>query len=185
MNLELWQNKPWITIKFRKDFGKDILVAKEGPPKFRLIPKLLKNGYGEKVAVGFNIDFEDGRMLENWGSLQFTPRGTEPPKSLAYKLPPYADEYETLYSDALDPIVTALYAADSRVERLEAKLPLFLNRCADSKRQMTLDRVRMVYLENAVDGPDPDLVVVVFSWADGFKVMQNGVGSGPPRNVDP
>jgi hypothetical protein len=50
---------------------------------------------------------------------------------------------------------------------------------------MTVDRVRMVYLENAVSGLNPNLVLIVFSYSDGFRTMQNGVGTGPPRETGP
>jgi hypothetical protein len=78
-----------------------------------------------------------------------------------------------------------MQAEKTNIERLEARIPMFLSRCSESKRQLTVDRVRMVYLNDAVDGKEPNLVVMTFSYADGFKVMQNGIGSGPPRDAGP
>ncbi len=39
----------------------------------------------------------------------------------------------------------------------------------------------MVYLVNAVEGDNPNLVLIVFSYYSGYQVRQNGAGSGPPR----
>ena len=65
-------------------------------------------------------------------------------------------------------------------ERLEAYLPLFIDHSPESKRQPTIDRVRMVYLKNAVAAPNPNLVLIVFSYYSGYQIRQNGAGSGPP-----
>jgi hypothetical protein len=186
MDLSNWLSTPRVAIDFRADSGKDLLVAtKDRQPEFRLMPRYLTNGYGEETVVQFSLTFEEGRMLPNWEELQFIPRGSEPVPALSRKLPPYTPKEERLYSDVLDPLVTALSARDTRMERLEARLPLFMNRCAESRRRLTIDRVRMVYLENAVSALNPNLVVIVFSWADGYRVMQNGAGTGPPREVGP
>jgi hypothetical protein len=195
MDLSNWLNTPRVSIDFRADYGKELLKATgERKPEFRLMPKYLMNGYDEETVVAFSLTFEDGRMLPNWEELQFTPRGTEPVPALSRKLPYWSPKEEELYADVLDPLVTQLYAAQTRLERLEAKLPLFMNRCAESRRRLTLDRVRMVYLENAVEWQEksappkdftPNLALIVISYADGYKVMQNGVGTGPPREAGP
>jgi hypothetical protein len=191
MDLSHWIRTPYVSIDFRRDFGKEMLVATNNrQPKFQLVPKYLTNGFGEDTVVRFSLKFDEGRMLRNWDELQFVPRGNQPVPALSRKLPAWSPEQEDLYADVLDPLATALQAETTKIEHLEAKIPMFLCRCADSKRQMTVDRVRLVYLKDAVEGPkgtnpNPNLVVVAFSWADGFKVMQNGVGSGPPRSTDP
>ncbi len=100
---------------------------------------------------------------------------------LAQKLPPYSPDKDPIYAKILDPLVTELYAADTQMERLEANIPLYLNQGPESKRTLTIDRVRMVYLENAVEGPNPNYVLLVFSYLDGYKVAQNGAGGGPPN----
>ena len=186
MELSHWKKTPWINIDFRRDFGKEMLVATENrKPQFRLIPHELTNGYGEKAIVQFHTVFEPGRMLPNWQSLQFVPRGNQPVPRLSRTLPAWSPEHDDLYADVLDPLTTALQAEKTGIERLEARIPMFLNRCSDSKRQLTVDRVRMVYLKDAVESKEPNLVVMTFSYADGFKVMQNGIGSGPPRETGP
>ena len=53
--------------------------------------------------------------------------------------------------------------------------------CDTSKRQPTIDRVRMVYLPDAVDADNSNLVLIVFAYYAGYQVRQNGAGSGPPR----
>jgi hypothetical protein len=188
MDLSHWIKTPWINIDFRRDFGKEMLVATTSDrPQFRLVPLEVPNGFGKNTPVAFHTVFEPGRMLPNWTSLQFVPRGNQPVPALSRKLPAWAgsSEHEELYTDVLDPLTTALQAEKTNIERLEGRIPMFLNRCSESKQQITVDRVRMVYLKDAVEGKEPNLVVMTFSYADGFKVMQNGVGSGPPRDTGP
>jgi hypothetical protein len=179
--LEKWANTKAVTIDFRQDYGKEMLVAPGGGrPEYRLMPKYLRNGYGEETVVQFNLTFAEGRMLPNWEELLFTPMGTEAPPALSQKLPPWGPGQEGVYSKVLNETITQLCAADTRIERLEASLPLFLSHSPESRRRLTIDRVRMVYLENVVDAPNPNFVLVVFSYLCGHKVMQNGAGGGPP-----
>jgi hypothetical protein len=182
MDLQNWINTPNISIDFRENFGKKLLVAAEGKkPQFHLKPKHLCNGYGEECAVQFLLSFEHGRMLPNWKELLLTPRGCVAVPELAQKLPPWSPDQEPLYSKVLAPLGTELQAADTPLERLEGSIPLYMDHSPSSKRRFTIDRVRMAYLENAVDGDNPNLVLVVFSYQDGYRVMQNGCGSGPPN----
>jgi hypothetical protein len=181
MDLSNWVNTPRIAIDFRENYGKKLLVAEDGRrPEFRLMPKYLVNGYGEETIVQFNVTFEQGRMLPNWEELLFTPVGTTPVPRLPELLPPWSPKEEPVYAKLLDPLITQLCAADTTIERLEAMLPLYLDHSPESKRKLTIDRVRMVYLENAVNAPNPNLVLIVFSYLCGYKVAQNGAGSGPP-----
>lgn len=182
MDLSNWINTPNISIDFRENYGKTLLVGAEGKrPKFRLTPKYLCNGFGEECAVQFYLSFEKGHMLPNWEELLFTPRGCEPVPELHTKLPPWSPDKEAVYAKALAPLGTALSAADTHLERLEASLPLYMDHSPESRRRWTVDRVRMVYLENAVNDKNPNLVLVVFAYQDGYKCMQNGCGSGPPN----
>jgi hypothetical protein len=182
MDLSNWINTRHIDIDSRENYGVKLLVAPGGGrPRFRLEPKYLCNPYGEEQAVQFRLNYQTGCMLNNWAELLFTPLGTEPVPPLPKKLPPWSPKEEGAYAAGLDALVAALYRSDTPLERLEAYLPLFLDQSPESKRQATIDRVRMVYLENAVDGKNPNLVVVVFSYFCGYKVRQNGAGSGPPN----
>ncbi len=182
MDLTNWVNTPNISIDFRENYGTQLLVATDGRrPQFKLMPKYLENGYGEEEIVQFNLTFEQGCMLPNWEELLLTPLGADPVPPLPSKLPVWSADKEAEYAKALDPLITALTDSDTTLERLEAMLPLYLTQSPQSKRSLTIDRVRMVYLENAVEGANPNLVLVVFSYLDGYKVLQNGAGSGPPR----
>lgn len=182
MDLSDWVKTPTVSIDFRENYGRKLLASADGrTPEFRLMPKYLCNGYGEDCVVQFNLTFEHGRMLPNWEELLFTPLGSDPVPRVDPKLPPWSPEQEGTYSRRLDPIITALYANDTRLERLEASLPMYLDHSPESRRRHTIDRVRMVYLKDAVDAENPNLVLVVFSWLDGYKVHQNGAGSGPPK----
>ena len=100
--------------------------------------------------------------------------------ALPKKLPPWSADKEPEYAAGLDPLIAALYRTDTPLERLEAYLPLFIDHSPESKRQPTIDRVRMVYLKNAVSAPNPNLVLIVFSYYSGYQIRQNGAGSGPP-----
>lgn len=180
-DLTKWVRTPGVTIDFRQNFGLDLLVApRGGSPQFKLMPKYLVNGYREETVVQFNMTFEQGLMLPNWEELLFTPLGFMTP-FLAGKLPPWSPDKEPIYAKILDPLITQLYAADTQIERLEANIPLYLDQSPVSKRTLTIDRVRMVYLENAVEGKNPNFVLLVFSYLDGYKVAQNGAGGGPPN----
>jgi len=181
-DLTQWINTPNVSIDFRQDYANELLVGSDGRrPQFRLMPKYVENGYGEETIVQFNLTFEQGRMLPNWEELLLTPLGTQPVPALPFKLPPWTPDRAPDYSKALDSLITSLYAADTKIQRLEALLPLYLDHSPDSKRTLTVDRVRMAYLENAVDAPNPNLVLVVFAYLDGYRVAQNGAGSGPPQ----
>ncbi len=120
-------------------------------------------------------------MLHNWAELLFTPLGTTSVPVLKQKLPPWSPDKEPEYAAGLDPLIAELYRDDTKMERLEAYLPLFLDQSDQSRREPTIDRVRMVYLTNAVDAENSNLVLVVFSYYSGYQVRQNGAGSGPPR----
>ncbi|MEP7244592.1 MAG: hypothetical protein ABI885_13070, partial [Gammaproteobacteria bacterium] len=165
----------------RENHGTHLLSCKDGRrPQFRLMPKYLENCHGEETICQFYLTYEHGRMLPNWGELLFTPLGEDPVPPLSQPLPPWSPEKDPEYSKVLNPVINALYSADTRLNRLEAMLPLYLDHSPISKRSLTIDRVRMVYLENAVKAPNPNLVLVVFSYLAGYRVAQNGAGSGPP-----
>jgi hypothetical protein len=119
-------------------------------------------------------------MLNNWAELLFTPLGTESIPPLPKKLPPWSPDKAPEYAAALDPLIAALYRTETPLERLESYLPLFIDQSPESKRQPTIDRVRMAYLSDAVDDKNPNLVLVVFSYFSGYQIRQNGAGSGPP-----
>lgn len=176
-----WVRTPSVTVEFRQNYGLELLAAPCGSrPQFKLMPKYLVNGYKEETIVQFNLTFEDGRMLPNWEELLFTPLGFLEPR-LDEKLPPWSPDKDPIYAKILDPLVTELYRSDTQLRRLEANIPLYLNHSPESKRLLTIDRVRMVYLENVVEGPNRNFVLIVFSYLDGYKVMQNGAGGGPPN----
>jgi hypothetical protein len=182
-DLVKWARTPSVTVDFRQNYALELLVAPCGSrPQFKLMPKYLLNGYKEETIVQFNLTFEEGRMLPNWEELLFTPLGSVQP-TLTQKLPPWSPENDPIYAKILDPLVTELYAADTRIERLEANVPLYLDQGPESRRTLTIDRVRMVYLENVVDDVNPNYVLLVFSYLSGYKIAQNGAGGGPPRNV--
>lgn len=180
-HLSQWVSTPRVSIDYRESYGLDLLVAPGGGrPQFKLMPKYLVNGDKEESIVQFNLTFEDGRMLPNWEELLLTPLGFLVPR-LEQKLPPWSPDQDPVYAKILDRLVTELYRPDTNVQRLEANIPLYLDHSPESRRTLTIDRVRMVYLENAVDGPNPNFVLIVFSYLDGYKIMQNGAGGGPPN----
>jgi len=181
MDLTNWLKTPNINIDFRENYGIKLLVGPQGGrPSFRLEPKKLCNPFGEDQVVQFRLKYNAGCMLNNWAELLLTPLGSEPIPPLPKKLPPWSPDKEPEYAAGLDPLIAALYRTETPLERLEAYLPLFIDQSPESKRQPTIDRVRMVYLQNAVEDKNPNLVLVVFSYFSGYQIRQNGAGSGPP-----
>jgi hypothetical protein len=181
-HLLTWARTPRVSIDFRESFGLDLLCAPAGGrPQFKLMPKYLENGKKDETIVQFNLTYEAGRMLPNWEELLFTPLGFLAPR-LEQKLPPWDPDSGPIYAKILDKLVTELYRSDTNVQRLEANIPLFLDHSPESRQTLTIDRVRMVYLPDSVDSAaNPNFVLIVFSYLDGYKVMQNGCGGGPPE----
>jgi hypothetical protein len=181
MDLSNWLNTPNVDIDFRENYGTKLLVGPPGgKPRFKLEPKYLCNPYGEDVVVQFRMKYPGGCMLNNWAETLFTPLGNECVPALPRKLPPWSPKVDHIYAETLDSLVARLYRRETQIERLEGYLPLFIDQSPESKRQATIDRVRMVYLENVVEAPNPNLVLVVFTYYSGYQVMQNGAGTGPP-----
>lgn len=179
MDLSNWLKTPCVDIDFRENYGKKLLHAPNGRrPQFWLEPKKICNPYGEDQVVQFRAHYPSGCMVHNWSELLFTPLGTTPVPPLKEKLPPWSPDKEPEYAAALDPLIADLYRDDTKMERLETYLPLFLEQ---GQRDPTIDRVRMAYLVDAVDGENPNLVLIVFSYYSGYQVRQNGAGSGPPK----
>jgi len=179
MDLSNWLKTPCVDIDFRENYGKKLLHAPNGRrPQFWLEPKKICNPYGEDQVVQFRAHYPSGCMVHNWAELLFTPLGTAPVPPLKEKLPPWSPDKEPEYAAALDPLIADLYRDDTKMERLETYLPLFLEQ---GQRDATIDRVRMAYLVDAVEGENPNLVLIVFSYYSGYQVRQNGAGSGPPR----
>ena len=182
MDLSNWLKTPCIDIDFKENFGKKLLHAPNGRrPTFWLEPKKLRNPTGEDQVVQFRAHYPSGCMLHNWAELLFTPLGTEAVPRLPKKLPKWSPDKEPEYAAGLDRLIAELYRDDTKIERLEAFLPLFLDQSDKSTREVTIDRVRMAYLVDAVDADNPNLVLIVFSYYSGYQVRQNGAGSGPPR----
>jgi hypothetical protein len=181
MDLSNWLKTPHIDIDFRENYGTKLLVAPNGRrPSFWLEPKKICNPHGEDQVVQFRAHYPSGCMLHNWAELLFTPLGTAPVPPLKEKLPKWSPDKEPEYAAGLDPLIAELYRDDTKMERLEAFLPLFLDHNDTSKREPTIDRVRLAYLVDAVDAENPNLVLVVFSYYSGYQIRQNGAGSGPP-----
>ena len=181
MDLSNWLKTPRIDIDFRENYGKKLLHAPNGRrPCFWLEPKKLCNPLGEDQVVQFRAHYPAGCMMHNWAELLFTPLGSQAVPPLPKKLPKWSPDKEQEYAAGLDRLIAELYRDDTQVERLEAYLPLFLDQSEQSKREPTIDRVRMVYLTDAVEAENPNLVLVVFAYYSGYQVRQNGAGSGPP-----
>jgi hypothetical protein len=182
MDLSHWLKTPCIDFDFTQNFGKQLLVAPNGGrPCLSLQPKKVRNPHGEEQVVQFRAHYPAGCMSENWADMLFTPLGTEPVARLKKKLPKWHPDKHPEYAAGLDSLIAELYRDNTKIERLEGYLPLFLDQSDESKREPTIDRVRLVYLTDAVEAENPHLALVVFSYYSGYQIRQNGAGSGPPR----
>jgi len=135
MDLSNWLKTPCIDIDFRENYGKKLLHAPNGRrPRFWLEPKKLCNPHGEDQVVQFRAHYPAGCMMHNWAELLFTPLGTQPVPPLPQKLPKWSPDKEPEYAAGLDRLIAELYRDDTKTERLEAYLPLFLDQSEQSKR---------------------------------------------------
>jgi len=144
-------------------------------PEFIIHPRYLRDPAGNPHLAHFTIDFPSGFMPDGWQGVNFVPLGSDPVAGIS-GLPAWNPAQQTAYRQAID---NAASLSNSRTLRLEAVIPhVHLG-------QLGYNRVRLFYVENAVQGPLPDLVVVKISThvavPGTVQGRQEGAGQGPPH----
>ncbi len=145
-------------------------------PEFSLHPRYLRDQRGNRHLGHFTIDFPSGFMPDGWQSVNFVPLGSAAVTAIS-GLPPWDPSQQATYRKAIDAASGVL--ADSRTLRLEAVIPYI------ALGSLGYNRVRLFYLEKAVQGLVEDLVVVRIAThaavAGTVQGRQEGTGQGPPH----
>jgi hypothetical protein len=170
------------SIQFQRVFemgGAHLLDADDKDPgRMWLRPRFFPTT-GELVQ--FTIDIRGKDMKRGLQGLILSPVGQDEPK-LAEKLPVWdgsqnaEDEYERI----LRPLVDNMHSSDPTEQRLETLFTI------GSRGRLSLDRLRIVYLDDVVDTGDArmrDVALAVFTHLAGdvLTPSQNGGGNGPPE----
>ena len=144
-------------------------------PEFIIHPRYLRDPAGNPHLAHFTIDFPSGFMPDGWQGVNFVPLGSDPVAGIS-GLPAWNSAQQPAYRQAID---NAASLSNSRTLRLEAVIPYV------HLGQLGYNRVRLFYVENAVQGPLPDLVVVKISThvavPGTVQGRQEGAGQGPPH----
>ncbi|HEV2227897.1 MAG TPA: hypothetical protein VGR86_02995 [Steroidobacteraceae bacterium] len=144
-------------------------------PEFSMHPRYVREPQGNRHLAHFAIDFPSGFMPDGWQGVNFVPLGSVPAAGIA-GLPAWNPSQQATYRQAID---AATSLSDSRTLRLEAVIPYV------DLGQLGYNKVRLFYLENAVNGPIRDLVVVKIAThvavPGTVQGRQDGSSQGPPH----
>jgi hypothetical protein len=145
-------------------------------PEFSVHPRYLRDPRGNRHLAHFTIEFSSGFMPDGWQAVNFVPLGSVAVTGIS-GLPPWDPSQEAVYRKVIDAASGQL--ADSRTLRLEAVIPYV------ALGTLGYNRVRLFYVEKAVQGPIEDLVVVrIATHAAAAGVVQGrqeGSAQGPPH----
>ena len=145
-------------------------------PEFIVHPRYLRDPTGNPHLAHFTIDFPSGFMPDGWQGVNFVPLGSVPVAGIS-GLPPWDPSQQATYRRVIDAASASL--SDSRTLRLEAVIPYV------HLGSLGYNKVRLFYIENAVQAPMVDLVVVKIATHVGVpgtvQGRQEGTGQGPPH----
>lgn len=146
-------------------------------PEFSLRARHLRDAKGQAQCAHFSIDFSSGYLADGWQGVNFVPMGTQPVSGIS-GLPPWDPSRRDTYRKMIDAAAGSL--GDSRTQRLEGVIPYM-----GQQGGVGYNRVRLFYVPNAVQGPEPDLVVIKIATHVAIpgtvQARQEGVGQGPPK----
>lgn len=145
-------------------------------PEFSMHPRYLRDSQGNRHLAHFTIDFSSGFMPDGWQGVNFVPLGSVAVSGIS-GLPPWDPTQQATYRKAIDAASAIL--ADSRTLRLEAVIPYV------DQGSPGYNKVRLFYVDNAVQGSLPDLVVVKIAThvavPGTVQGRQEGSSQGPPH----
>lgn len=172
-----WINK---TVALNDSWGQgatDTLSTPLGKqPQFTLRARHLLDPKGQRSCAHFAVDFPSGYLSDGWQGVNFVPMGNTAVSGIS-GLPAWDPAQRDTYRNMI--VAAAGSLSDSRTERLEAVIPYM------GQHGIGYNRVKLFYIPKAVQGSQPDLVVVAI--ATHVKVpgtvqgRQDGYGQGPPK----
>lgn len=172
-----WINK---TVALNDNWGQGAIDSLSTPlgkqPQFTLRARHLLDAKGQRTCAHFNVDFSSGYLADGWQGVNFIPIGTLAVSGIS-GLPPWDPSQRDTYRKMIDAASGSL--GDSRTQRLEGVIPYM------GQQGIGYNRVRLFYIPNAVQGSEPDLVVVNIathvSVPGTVQGRQGGYGQGPPH----
>ena len=172
-----WSHK---TVTLNDSWGAGALHTLTTPtgqkPEFSLHPRYLRDARGNRHLAHFTIDFPSGFMPDGWQGVNFVPLGSVAVTAIS-GLSPWDPSQQAAYRKAIDAASGVL--ADAKTLRLEAVIPYI------ALGSLGYNKVRLYYLEKAVQGPLEDLVVVKIATHVGVpgtvQGRQDGTSQGPPN----
>jgi hypothetical protein len=146
-------------------------------PEFVLHPRHLRDGQGDRHLAHFSIDFSSGYLGDGWQGVNFVPLGAIAVAGIS-RLPPWDPSQRDVYRNMITAAAGSL--TDSRTLRLEAIVPYL-----DSPGSVGYNKVRLFFVNDAVQGPIRDLVVIKITThaavPGSVQGRQDGDGHGPPH----
>ncbi len=172
-----WINK---TVALNDTWGQGAIDTLSTPvnklPQFSLRPRHLLDAKGQRSCAHFAIDFPSGYLSDGWQGVNFVPLGAAAVSGIA-GLPPWDPSQRDTYRNMIQAASGSL--SDSRTQRLEGVIPYM------GQHGIGYNKVKLFYVTNAVQGPEPDLVVVLIAThvavPGTVQAKQSGGGQGPPR----
>jgi len=145
-------------------------------PQFTMRLRCVRDHVGKSQPAHFSVDFSSGYLDDGWWGVNFVPMGSQAITSIS-NLPPWSAAQKDHYRTVID--AHANDFADSKAARLEGVVPYV------AQGVVGYNKLMLFYLAKAVNGPDPDLVVVRVAShltpAGKVQARQDGTGHGPPH----
>ncbi|HET9330264.1 MAG TPA: hypothetical protein VFO23_07040 [Steroidobacteraceae bacterium] len=172
-----WMNT---TVAINDSWGQGAVDTLSTPlgkqPQFTLRPRHLLDAKGQRSCAHFGIDFSSGYLADGWQGVNFIPIGTAAVTGIS-GLPPWDPSQQNTYRKMIQAAYGSL--GDSRTQRLEGVIPYM------GQHGIAYNKVKLFYVTNAVQGPEPDLVVVTVSThvsvSGTVQGKQDGGAQGPPK----
>jgi hypothetical protein len=174
--MKCWINK---TLKLNDSWGQGAVHTLTTPlnkqPEMSFRSRHLRDGQGALQVAHFAIDFPSGYLADGWRGVNLVPLGSAPVTDIK-NLPAWSKADEQTYRKAID---NAASLSNPNTARLEGVVP-YLSKAGG----IAYNKVKFFYVEKAVQGKNPDLVVIKVSThaasAGTVQGKQDGAGHGPP-----
>jgi len=146
-------------------------------PEFSLRGRFLRDKQSKKQLSHLRAEISSGHLSDGWQDAVFAPVGTVAVQGIV-GLPPWDQSQADVYRNLIGGPNNNL--GDSRTLRLEGIVPY-----VDADGTLGYDIVRLYYALNAVQGANPDLVIIkiatLVAISGTVQIKQDGVAHGPPE----